>query len=92
MSTKPSYTGTIKAGTGVEVTEQIDNAHSKLTEYPLLPGDILFKREDGRWGKFGPGLGIEGFVLTDEQIENFTKPNEEQRFGMGGMDYFLEGD
>lgn len=81
----PSYTGTIS---GLKVTVEIDGAHPKHTKYPLLPGDMLIKREDGRFGKFGPGLGIEGFVLTAEQ-EATLVPVEDQAFGIGGMDYFM---
>ena len=84
-----SYTGTIEGG--LLVTEQIEGAHPLHTEYPLLPGDLLFEREDGEFDKFGPGLGIEGFVLTDEQRATL-KPSGERAFGIGGMDWFLSGD
>jgi len=87
--TGPSYTGT--GDGGWYVTEQIDGAHAKHPNYPLLPGDLLFDREDGTYGKFGPGLGIEGFVLTDEQIATL-KPSGEFSYGMGGMSYFLGGE
>ena len=81
----PSYTGIIS---GLRVTVQIDGAHPMHTTYPLLRGDVLLKRKDGTFDKFGPGLGIEGFVLTPEQ-EATLEPVEDQPFGIGGMDYFL---
>jgi hypothetical protein len=84
----PSYTGTIS---GLRVTVQIDGAHPMHTTYPLLPGDVLNKRLDGTFGKFGPGLGIEGFCLTPEQ-EASLEPVEDQPFGIGGLDYFLGGE
>lgn len=84
--TEPSYGGTIS---GLFVTEQIDGAHAKHPNYPLLPGDLLLKRPDGTYGKFGPGLGIEGFVLTPEQ-QATLKPSGEQPFTMGGLDHFVE--
>lgn len=85
--TQPSYTG--RTGGGLRVTKQINGAHPKLTEYPLLPGDLLGKRDDGTFGKFGPGLGIEGFVLTPEQ-EASLEVAEDQPFAIGGMDFFME--
>lgn len=81
----PSYTGTV---TGIRVTKQIDGAHPKHPNYPLLPGDLLVARGDGTFNKFGPGLAIVGFELTPDQILS-TEPAEDVAFGVGGMDYFL---
>ena len=85
---QPSYTGT---SSGLRVTEKIEGAHPMHTTYPLLRGDVLLKRADGTFGKFGPGLGIEGFRLTPEQ-EAALEPVEDQPFGIGGMGYFLGGE
>ena len=80
-----SYYGTVS---GHEVTETLEGCHPKHKTYPLLPGDILIKRGDGTWYKFGPGLGIGGFILTVSQ-QATLRPRVHQRFGIGGMDYFL---
>ena len=85
-SARPSYTGTVNGGW--LVTEAIIGAHPKHPQYPLLPGDLLIKRADGTFGKFGPGLGIEGFVLSEEQ-QVTLKPSGERAFGIGGTDYFM---
>lgn len=76
-----SYGGTVE---GLLVTVQIDGAHPKLTDYPLLPGDLLLSRGGGIYNKFGPGLGIEGFQLTPEQVATL-KPSGEKAFRMGGF-------
>jgi hypothetical protein len=83
----PSYTGTVS---GLKVTETIHHASEKNPDYPLLEGDILIKQEDGTYFKFGPGLGIGGFVLTPEQ-EATLEPVENQPFAMGGLDEFIGG-
>lgn len=51
----------------LRVSEKIEDAHDKLTEYPLLPGDILTQAADGTYTKHAPGLGVCGFRLTPEQ-------------------------
>jgi hypothetical protein len=84
---KASYYGRIS---GFEVTVEMNGCHALHTDYPLLPGDLLKPRPDGTFYKFGPGLGIEGFVLTEEQ--KATLQPALKTFGMGGMDYFLSGD
>jgi hypothetical protein len=82
-----SYGGTVE---GMLVTVRIDGAHPKL-DYPLLPGDLLLDRGDGTYGKFGPGLGIEGFELTPEQVSTL-KPSGEMGFQMGGFADFAAGE
>jgi hypothetical protein len=86
---EPSYTGTVSGHEVPEGAEWI-GCHPKHTDYPLLPGDLLIARKDGTFYKFGPGLGIEGFRLTEEQ-RLALKPVIHQRFGMGGLSYFLDG-
>ena len=81
----PSYTGTVS---GYRVTQKIEGAQRKMPTYPLLPGDLLIEREDGTFYKFAPGLGVEGFILTEEQKATLGR-YEDQAFGIGGMDYFL---
>jgi hypothetical protein len=83
-----SYEGVIE---GLLVTIRIDGAHPKLPDYPLLPGDLLIKREDGTYGKFGPGLGIEGFELMPEQVMTL-EPSGDKAFHMGGIDDFIAGE
>jgi hypothetical protein len=80
-----SYGGTIS---GLLVTVEIKGAHPLHTDYSLLPGDLLLKRKDGTYGKFGPGLGIEGFRLTPEQVATL-EPSGEKTFEIGGMASFL---
>lgn len=53
--------------------KKLVGVHPKHPEYPLLPGDSLYKRADGTWGKIGPGLGIEGFVLNEDDLEPWTR-------------------
>lgn len=50
-----------------QVTVRLDGCHSLHTDYPLLQGDILLPEPGGTFYKHAPGLGICGFVLTDEQ-------------------------
>jgi hypothetical protein len=64
-----------------EVQERIDGAHPIHISYPLLPGDLLFRAEDGTWTKECPGLAVTGFVLTDEQVSNLN-PREIKRNGL----------
>lgn len=52
---------------GYRVTQKIAGANRNLPDYPLLPDDLLLPEGDGSFFKHGPGLGIGGFVLTDEQ-------------------------
>jgi hypothetical protein len=49
-----------------EVTTELRGKHPIQTEYPLLPGDVITKSEDGTWMKHAPGLAILGFILTSE--------------------------
>lgn len=46
-----------------------------LVDYPLLPGDLIVCN-GATWTKVAPGLGIEGFILRDEDsIEIEHAPN-----------------
>lgn len=85
---EPSYTGTVS---GLKVTERIDGAHPTLTDYPLLPGDLIIGQPDGTFYKFGPGLGVTGFELTPEQILT-CESYEDTDFAIGGVDFFFNGD
>ena len=87
-----SYYGTIPAGSMLEVTERIDGAHRLHTDYPLLPGDLLAKQDDGTFYKHSPGLGIFGFALTPEQEQTLRPTTRDIVFGVGGLDYFFSGD
>lgn len=83
-----SYYGEIKAGDALVVTEEFQHCHPMHTHYPLLPGDLLVPQEDGTFYKHGPGLGIVGFILSQEQQASL-QPCKDTVFGIGGMDYFL---
>lgn len=86
MQGGPSYTGTLNSA--LVVTEVIEGAHPKHSYYPLLPGDMMIQEANGTWHKFGPGLGISGFVLSDKQVATLEL-REDIHFGVGGMGWFL---
>lgn len=50
---------------GFEVTKRIAGANPLHPDYPLLPGDLLSPNGDGTFFKEAPGLGVDGFVLSD---------------------------
>lgn len=66
---------------GFQVTERIDRAQPLLTNYPLLPDDLLVREPGGTWTKEAPGLCVGGFVLTPEQ-EASLRPVRFQRQGL----------
>lgn len=68
---------------GLRVTEEIEGAHPTLKNYPLLPGDLLQKDDDGTFFKEAPGIAVGGFVLTPEQEANL----EPVQFLRHGLDY-----
>jgi hypothetical protein len=67
------------------VTEKLEGCHSIHTEYPLLPGDVLTRDEDGTYRKH-TGVGIWGFELTPDQ-ESTLKPVAGQIVMCGWGDY-----
>lgn len=71
---------------GYEVVETIDNAHPRHVDYPLLPGDLITRDDDGTFGKEAPGMCVLGFRLTDEQIARL-KP---VTYKAHGLDYYWE--
>lgn len=68
---------------GFRVTRRIDRAHPTNTEYPLLPGDLLVRDAAGRWTKEAPGLAVNGFELTVDQVASL----EPIRFVRCGLTY-----
>jgi len=66
---------------GFLVTEDIVGAHRTMQDYPLYVNDLLVQSEDGSWFKEGPGLGIGGFHLSDEQVATL-KPVNFKSFGL----------
>lgn len=65
----------------LQVTEELTEVHPIHTKYPLLPGDVLTRDEDGTYTK-QTGLGIVGFTLTPEQAA--TLQPVEGRIVLGG--------
>lgn len=65
------------------VTVRLDGCHPLHEDYPLLPGDILARSDDEGddqgWAKVAPGLGIFGFVLTEED-EATLEPADDVRW------------
>lgn len=51
------------------VTEKIAGAHPQHPDYPLLPEDLVKRQPDGTWYKYAPGMGVTGFVLSEEQVQ-----------------------
>lgn len=68
---------------GFLVTEKIVGAHFSMKDYPLYPDDLLTQHEDGTFFKEGPGLGIGGFELTEEQVATLKPVN----FQFHGLNY-----
>ena len=50
------------------VTQTLERKSAIHPDYPLLPGDIISREDDGRWMKHAPGLGIGGFLLTEDDV------------------------
>lgn len=74
---------------GFRVTETMDDVHPSLKEkYPLMPGDLLQKDDDGTYFKEAPGIAVGGFVLTAEQEATL----EPVQFLRHGLDYQILGD
>lgn len=76
---------------GFLVTQDIVGAHSTMQDYPLYVDDLLTRSEDGSWFKEGPGLGIGGFELTEEQIATL-KPVSFRHYGLNYRILDLEED
>jgi hypothetical protein len=73
---------------GYRVTKTIEGAHPKLSQYPLLPDDLLVKHLDGTWAKEAPGLCVVGFILTPEQEATL----KQVEFRRAGLEYELIDD
>lgn len=58
---------------GYIATVDIQNAHPKIPNYPILEGDLLIPEEDGTWTKECPGLTVGLFVFTPEQVATFKE-------------------
>lgn len=86
--TGPSY---VQKMSGFKVTEEIKGAHPINTSYPLLPGDFLVEQEDGTFYKVAPGIGMVGFVLTEEQKSRLGR-YEDEHVGIGGTSFFFGGE
>jgi hypothetical protein len=54
------------AGELLQVKERLVGVHAIHVDYPLLPGDVLTRSEDGTFVKH-TGLCIAGFTLSAEQ-------------------------
>lgn len=71
---------------GFRVVAEIRGAHPTLPNYPLLPGDLIVRDDDGTWGKEAPGLAVNGFILTPAQEAEL----EAVRFACHGLSYSVE--
>ena len=69
------------ANKGFLVTKEIVGAHRTMEDYPLYVDDLLTRSEDGTWFKEGPGLGISGFELTEDQVATL-KPVDFKFYGL----------
>lgn len=59
------------------VTVRLDGCHPLHEDYPLLPGDILaHDNDDAGWVKVAPGLGIFGFVLTEDDVATLEQADD----------------
>ena len=56
-----------EAGQFFLVTEEIEGAHPRHLDYPLLTDDLVQLTRDGTYTKIAPGLAIMGFVLRPDQ-------------------------
>lgn len=54
--------------TMLEVTREMVGTNPIHPDYPLLPGDVLVREDDGTYMKVAPGLGIGGFILDPTQV------------------------
>ena len=72
---------------GLQVTEQIDDAHPVQVDYPLLPGDLITEEDEGTFVKIAPGLAISGFELSDMQRETLHPVTVHTN---GGLEYAVE--
>lgn len=64
---------------GSELTpkkELVDPTHPLGHIYPLLPGDVLTRADDGTYMKHAPGLGVFGFTLASEDLEPYSDYKE----------------
>jgi hypothetical protein len=71
---------------GLLAVTQIDGVHRQHLDYPILPGDLLLKEDDGTYIKVCPGVAMTGFQLTDEQVATL-KPVE---FVQHGLNYVID--
>lgn len=75
-----------------EVVKEIKGVHPIHDSYPLMERDILVEQQDGTFYKAAIGLGITGFVLTEEQLkEHCKKLDKVPPLEIVGMDEFLGG-
>lgn len=58
------------------VVKTLERKSTQHPDYPLLPGDIVTRESDGRWMKHAPGLGIGGFLLTEEDVATLEEAPE----------------
>lgn len=61
------------------VIVSMEGRNPKHTDYPLLPGDIISPTAYG-WMKHAPGLGVFGFVLSDDDLSGNCEPADDARW------------
>jgi len=49
------------------VTVDLEGAHPRHPDYPLIAEDVLIRQPDGTFTKVAPGLGVMGFRLSEAQ-------------------------
>lgn len=60
----------------LRATQSLEGKHPIHADYPLLPGDILTRSSDGTFAKHAPGIGVFGFVLTEQDIATLEEAPE----------------
>ena len=58
------------------VVVELNGKHPLHPDYPLLPGDLLVNDPRDGWTKVAPGLGIFGFILTEDDVATLELAND----------------
>ena len=80
---EPRRRATPKIGRLYQVKDLLEGCHRIHGDYPLVPGDVLAPSTDGAWTKL-TGLGMCGFVLTDDQQDQLELLPEQSELQIVG--------